>query len=668
MIFFDKNKPFAEICHGKNFTLKFLQSRFFSLSLQFEYTIEMYIEKIDTPDDLKKLKVTDLPAVCQELRNYILEQLAHNPGHLGASLGVIELTVALHYVFNTPYDRIVWDVGHQAYAHKILTGRREAFQTNRMFHGISGFPSPRESEYDAFGTGHSSTSISAALGMAIAAKLKGEEKRQVVAVIGDGSMTGGLAYEGINNASINDNNLLIILNDNHMAIDPIRGGMSKFLTSIHLSHKYNRLRWLGYKLLGRMGLMNDSKRNKAIRLGNSLKSLSSHDTGNNVFEGLNIRYFGPVDGHDVEKLVKTLSELKRHRGPKVLHIITHKGKGYEPAEKNETIWHAPGQFDVQTGERIKNSSGAQPPKFQDVFGNTLLELAIQDNRIVGITPAMPSGCSMNIMMKAMPDRTFDVGIAEGHAVTFSAGLAKEGLIPFCNIYSSFMQRAYDGVIHDTALQKLKVIFCLDRAGIVGNDGATHHGQFDIAMFRPVPNLTIAAPRNEHELRNLMFTAVHSECGPWVIRYPRGNGILTDWRNEMRQLPIGRGEKMRDGKGVCILGVGPMLYTAEKAISRFNDRQIALYDLRFVKPLDDELLSEVAENYHTIFTLEDGVIAGGVGSAVEEWMNDHGYKPVIHRLGLPDSFIEHGSPAELYHMLRLDEEGIYNTISSLAFGC
>lgn len=621
----------------------------------------MFIEKIDSPDDLKKLKISDLSEVCQELRTYIIEQLAHNPGHLGASLGAVELTVALHYVFNTPYDRIVWDVGHQAYAHKILTGRREAFKTNRMFRGISGFPSPKESPYDAFGTGHSSTSISAALGMAIAAKLKGEENRQVVAVIGDGSMTGGLAYEGINNASINDNNLLIILNDNHMAIDPIRGGMSKFLTSIHLSPKYNKLRWRGYKLLGKVGLMSESRRNKAIRLGNTLKSLTSKNTDNNVFEGLNIRYFGPVDGHNVEDLVKTLRELKNHRGPKVLHIITHKGKGYEPAEKNETIWHAPGQFDVQTGERVKNSGGVHPPKFQDVFGNTLLELAQLDERIVGITPAMPSGCSMNIMMKAMPSRTFDVGIAEGHAVTFSAGLAKEGMIPFCNIYSSFMQRAYDGVIHDTALQKLKVIFCLDRAGIVGNDGATHHGQFDIAMFRPVPNLTIAAPRNEHELRNLMLTAVKSDCGPWIIRYPRGNGVLCDWRNEMKVLPIGRGERLRMGKDICVVGIGPILYTAEKAITRIPDRQIGLYDLRFAKPLDDDLLAEIAQNYKTIFTVEDGAVIGGVGSAVEEWMMAHGHKPDICRLGLPDSFIEHGSPSELYHLLNLDEEGIYNTL-------
>ncbi|MCQ2343376.1 MAG: 1-deoxy-D-xylulose-5-phosphate synthase [Paludibacteraceae bacterium] len=625
----------------------------------------MYIEKIDSPEDLKKLKTTDLPAVCQELRNYIIEQLAHNPGHLGASLGVVELTVAIHYVFDTPYDRVVWDVGHQAYAHKILTGRREAFKTNRMFKGISGFPLPKESEYDSFGTGHSSTSISAALGMAIATKLKGEKRRQVVAVIGDGALTGGLAYEGINNASTNDNDLLIVLNDNHMAIDPIRGGMSKFLTSIHLSHKYNRLRWLGYRLLDKVGLMDEAKRNKAIRFGNSLKGLHTADTGNNVFEGLNIRYFGPVDGHDVEALVKTLRELKRHRGAKVLHIITQKGKGYEPAERNETIWHAPGEFDVRTGERIKKEKGATPPKFQDVFGNTLLELAEQDERIVGITPAMPSGCSMNIMMKAMPDRTFDVGIAEGHAVTFAAGLAKEGLIPFCNIYSSFMQRAYDGVIHDTALQGLKVIFCLDRAGIVGNDGATHHGMFDIAMFRPVPNLTIAAPRNEHELRDLMLTAVRSDCGPWVIRYPRGNGSLTDWHNEMKVVEIGRGDRLRNGRGTCIVGVGPLLLTALRAAERFEDKEIAVYDLRFVKPLDEELLKEVGERFETVFTIEDGVVAGGVGSAVGEWMNDHGYRPRIHRLGIPDTFVEHGSPAELYHMLKLDEEGIYNSIRSLA---
>lgn len=623
----------------------------------------MYIEKIDSPDDLKKLKPTDLQPVCEELRNYIIHELASNPGHLGASLGVIELTVALHYVFNTPYDRIVWDVGHQAYAHKILTGRREAFKTNRQFKGLCGFPNPRESEYDAFGTGHSSTSISAALGMAIASKIKGESNRKVIAVIGDGSMTGGLAFEGINNASINDNDLLIILNDNHMAIDPIRGGLSDFLTSIHLSHKYNKLRWLGYKVLSKIGLMDHSRKSKVIRLGNTLKSLRNNPAENNIFEGLNIRYFGPIDGHNVEQLVDMLGKIKNYRGPKVLHIITKKGKGYEPAEREETIWHAPGAFNETTGERIKSNSTNQPPKFQDVFGHTLLELAKADERIVGITPAMPSGCSMNIMMKALPKRTFDVGIAEGHAVTFSAGLAKEGLLPFCNIYSSFMQRGYDGVIHDVALQNLNVIFCLDRAGLVGNDGATHQGQFDIAMFRPIPNLKIAAPRNEHELRNLMFTAAHSESGPWVIRYPRGNGNIVDWRNEMKSIEIGRGEELIKGEKKCIIGVGPILYKAQKAIESISDQNIGLYDLRFIKPLDNELLRSVGERYDTIFTIEDGSMIGGVGSAVEEWMMDNGFSPKIIRIGLPDRFIEHGSPAELYKMLGIDEDGIRQKIEN-----
>lgn len=621
----------------------------------------MLIEKINSPADLKQLSPDQLHLVCSELRKYIIEQLSENPGHLGASLGVIELTVALHYVFNTPYDRIVWDVGHQAYAHKILTGRREAFKTNRQFKGLCGFPTPRESEYDAFGTGHSSTSISAALGMAVASKLKGETDRQVIAVIGDGAMTGGLAFEAINNASINNNDLLIILNDNHMAIDPIRGGVSDFLTSIHASKEYNRLRYLGYRILTKMGIMNDDRRNKILRLGNTLKSLKNNPAEHNIFEGLNIRYFGPVDGHDVERLVDRLDELKKYRGPKVLHIITQKGKGYRPAEEEVTTWHAPGIFNPQTGERMKSKNTNQPPKFQDVFGHTLVELAQADERIVGITPAMPTGCSMNFMMHEMPERTFDVGIAEGHAVTFSAGLAKEGLRPFCNIYSSFMQRAYDGVIHDVALQNLNVVFCLDRAGIVGNDGATHQGQFDIAMFRPIPNLTMAAPRNEHELRNIMYTAAHSETGPWVIRYPRGNGMLADWHNDMQKIEIGRGERLREGDDICIVGVGPILYKALKAAESITDHNIAVYDLRFIKPLDDALLTEIGNKFKKIFTIEDGSMTGGVGSALEEWMMDHGYRPVIWRMGLPDHFIEHGSPAELYEMLGIDEKGIRNQI-------
>lgn len=627
------------------------------------------LNKIDSPEDLKRLSIDYLPLACDELRQYIIEQLATNPGHLGSSLGVVELTVALHYVFNTPYDRIVWDVGHQAYGHKILTGRREAFKTNRQFGGLCGFPNPKESEYDAFGVGHSSTSISAALGMSIAAKLKGEN-RQVVAVIGDGSMTGGLAFEGINNASTNPNNLLIILNDNNMAIDPIKGGLSHYLTSIHFSKTYNNLRYNTYRLLKKMGVMSEANKNRILRLGNSLKSLHANANQNNIFEGLNIRYFGPVDGHDVVSLVQILNQLKTYNGPKVLHIITKKGKGYEPAEKEVTTWHAPGVFDIKTGQRIKKRAEGEPPLFQEVFGNTLLELAQQNERIVGITPAMPSGCSMNIMMNAMPNRTFDVGIAEGHAVTFSAGLAKEGMMPFCNIYSSFMQRAYDNVVHDVALQNLNVVFCLDRAGIVGNDGATHQGQFDLAMFRCIPNMTIAIPRNEHELRNLMFTAQLDNKGPFMIRYPRGKGILADWKNKMHEIKIGEGEEIRSGKNIAIVGAGPILYTAQKAIDRLESEnpnlKIGLYDLKFLKPLDNDLLHSIGKQYSLIYTIEDGTTIGGIGSAIEEWMMDNEYKPKIIRLGLPDKFIEHGSQAELFNMLNLDTEGIYNIIHNSQF--
>lgn len=626
-----------------------------------EYSL---LNKIDSPKDLKGISVNDLPLVCDELRQYIIEQLATNPGHLGSSLGVVELTVALHYVFDTPYDRIVWDVGHQAYGHKILTGRREAFKTNRMFKGLCGFPNPKESEYDAFGVGHSSTSISAALGMSIAAKLK-RENRQVVAVIGDGSMTGGLAFEGLNNASTNPNNLLVILNDNNMAIDPIKGGLSHYLTSIHFSKTYNDIRYGVYRTMKKAGLMSEANKNRILRLSNSLKSLRANANQNNIFEGLNIRYFGPIDGHDVMSLVQVLNQLKTYNGPKVLHIITKKGKGYKPAEEEVTTWHAPGVFDIKTGQRIKKRAEGEPPLFQEVFGNTLLELAQKNEKIVGITPAMPSGCSMNIMMNAMPERTFDVGIAEGHAVTFSAGLAKEGLMPFCNIYSSFMQRAYDNVIHDVALQNLNVVFCLDRAGIVGNDGATHQGQFDLTMFRCIPNMTIGVPRNEHELRNLMYTAQLDGKGPFMIRYPRGKGILADWKNEMKEVEIGKGEEMRSGKKIAVVGVGPILYTAQKAIERLEsenvDLKIGLYDLKFLKPMDNELLNEIGKQYSKIYTIEDGTIIGGAGSAVEEWMMDNGYQPKIVRLGLPDKFVEHGSQAELFGMLELDIEGIYNKL-------
>ena len=625
-------------------------------------TTTKLLNTIQTPDDLKRLAPEQLPQLCEELRVFIIDELSQNPGHLGASLGVIELTVAMHYVFDTPYDRIVWDVGHQAYAHKILTGRREQFHTNRQFKGLSGFPTPKESEYDAFGVGHSSTSISAALGMSIAAQLH-HENRQVVAVIGDGALTGGLAFEGLNNASINPNNLLIILNDNDMAIDPIKGGFSQFLGKIHTSPAYNRWRYKAYKVLKKLHVIDERSKNKLIRFSNSLKSLRSN-TGNNIFEGLNIRYFGPIDGHDIESLVSTLQELKKFKGPKVLHIITKKGKGYKPAEDAVTVWHAPGEFDPKTGERIIKNEGEQPPLFQDVFGHTLVELAHANENIVGITPAMPSGCSMNYMMEDFPKRTFDVGIAEGHAVTFSAGLAKDGLLPFCNIYSSFMQRAYDNVIHDVALQQLNVVMCLDRAGIVGSDGATHQGQFDLAYFRCIPNLTIASPLNEHELRHLMYTAQLPNQGPFVIRYPRGKGVLIDWKNKMEQVEIGTGVQLKDGKQAVVLSLGPIGNTAAQAIATLEATYgitIAHYDMRFLKPLDHTILNTVGKQFSHIFTIEDGVIAGGLGSAVIEYMCDNGLLPKVTRLGIPDQFIEHGTPAELYHMLGLDADGIAASI-------
>ncbi len=625
-------------------------------------TTTKLLNTIQTPADLKHLTLEQLPQLCDELRAFIIDELSQNPGHLGSGLGVIELTVAMHYVFDTPYDRIVWDVGHQAYAHKILTGRREQFHTNRQFKGLSGFPTPKESEYDSFGVGHSSTSISAALGMSIAAQLH-HENRQVVAVIGDGALTGGLAFEGLNNASINPNNLLIILNDNDMAIDPIKGGFSQFLGKIHTSPAYNRWRYKAYKVLKKLHVIDERSKNKLIRFSNSLKSLRSN-TGNNIFEGLNIRYFGPIDGHDIESLVSTLQELKKFKGPKVLHILTKKGKGYKPAEDAVTVWHAPGEFDPKTGERIIKNEGEQPPLFQDVFGHTLVELAHANENIVGITPAMPSGCSMNYMMEDFPKRTFDVGIAEGHAVTFSAGLAKDGLLPFCNIYSSFMQRAYDNVIHDVALQKLNVVMCLDRAGIVGSDGATHQGQFDLAYFRCIPNLTIASPLNEHELRHLMYTAQLPNQGPFVIRYPRGKGVLIDWKNKMEQVEIGTGVQLKDGKQAVVLSLGPIGNTATQAIATLEATYgitIAHYDMRFLKPLDHTILNTIGKQFSHIFTIEDGVIAGGLGSAVIEYMCDNGLLPKVTRLGIPDQFIEHGTPAELYHMLGLDAEGIAASI-------
>jgi 1-deoxy-D-xylulose-5-phosphate synthase len=626
-----------------------------------KYTL---LTNINYPSDIKKLNINQLPQLCDELRHFIIEQLANNPGHLGSSLGVVELAVAIHYVFDTPHDRIIWDVGHQAYPHKILTGRREKFHTNRQFKGISGFPSIKESEYDAFGTGHASTSISAGLGMSVASKIKNED-RNVVAVIGDGSLTGGLAFEGLNNTSIIDNNLLIIVNDNDMAIDPIKGGWNDALGRLHTSKTYNRVRYRLYNFLKNRNIITEHGAKKLTRFLNTLKiSRTSHH--NNIFEGLSIRYFGPSDGHDVIKLVDILSELKNHKKPRILHIITHKGKGYEPAEKEVTTWHAPGRFNPETGER--NNDKSQIPLYQDVFGTTLLELAKENPKIVGITPAMLSGSSMSIMLKEFPDRVFDVGIAEGHAATFSAGLAKEGLTPFCNIYSSFMQRAYDNVIHDVALQNLHVVFCLDRAGIVGADGATHQGLFDIAYMRCIPNLTVAAPRNEHELRNLMYTAQQDDMGAFVIRYPRGKGTTAEWHNTPVRIALGTGEKLKDGSDIAVLTIGTIAYQARKAIEQIErenaDIGIAHYDMRFIKPLDEKILHEVGKKFDKVITIEDGVIQGGFGSAVLEFFADNGYRVQTKRLGIPDTFVEHGTPDELYSMLGLDTEGIANSIREM----
>jgi 1-deoxy-D-xylulose-5-phosphate synthase len=627
--------------------------------------IYTYLHKINSPADLKQIPKTELKTVCEELRHFIVNQVAKYSGHLGSNLGVVELTIALHYVFNTPFDRLIWDVGHQAYAHKILTGRRDRFHTNRQFGGISGFPSPAESEYDAFGTGHSSTSISAALGMSVAAGLKNEKLRQVVAVIGDGAMTGGLAFEGLNNTSMDKNNLLIVLNDNQMAIDPIHGGFSQYLVDITTSKTYNRIRYKMYNFLKKLGLISEAGKNRIISLNNTLKAIFSKQ--HNIFEGLNIRYFGPVDGHDVEGLIKTLSEIKNFSGPKVLHIITKKGKGYKPAEESETGWHAPGKFCVETGELVcAENNAATPPLFQDVFGETLLELAEQNPNIVGITPAMPSGCAMSIMQKAMPDRVFDVGIAEGHAVTFSAGLAKEGLQPFCNIYSSFMQRAYDNIIHDVAIQKLNVVLCIDRAGIVGADGITHQGLFDLAYLRIIPNLTIAAPRNETELRNLMYTAQQAGMGAFAIRYPRGRGFNANWKNEFKTLETGRGEMLKDGNDLAIISVGTMAHSVSQAIASVENEgniSVAHYDLRFVKPLDSAMLTEIGSRFRKIIVVEDGVINGGAGSAILEFFAETDFSPKIKLLGIPNRFVEHGSPAELYKKLGLDAEGIAKSVKT-----
>lgn len=634
------------------------------------------LNKIDYPEDLRRMSINDLPEVCRELREDIIEEVSINPGHLASSLGVTELTVALHYVFNTPEDRLVWDVGHQAYGHKILTGRRKRFCENRKLHGLMPFPSPLESEYDTFTCGHASNSISAALGMAVAERLKsegakGKEQeehitRHVVAIIGDGAMSGGLAFEGLNNVSSSPNDLLIILNDNDMSIDRAVGGMEKYLLNLDTNETYNRLRFKASQWLHSKGYLTDKRKKGIIRFNNAMKSALAGQQ--NIFEGLNIRYFGPYDGHDVKELVRILRQLKDMRGPKLLHLHTIKGKGYEPAEKSATIWHAPGKFDPETGERLCDNEKDLPPKYQDVFGNTLLELAQQNPDIVGVTPAMPTGCSMNIMMQAMPERTFDVGIAEGHAVTFSAGMAKDGLIPFCNIYSAFAQRSYDNIIHDAAILNLPVVLCFDRAGLVGEDGATHHGIFDMAALRPVPNITISSPMNEQELRRLMYTAQLKDKGTFVIRYPRGRGVNTDWRCPLEEITVGKGRKIHDGRDVAVLSIGPVGNNVEKAISlvensESNDGQLSVahYDMRFLKPLDEDILQEVATKYQRIITVEDGVRNGGLGTAVTEWMSDHSYHPEITRLGIPDSFIEHGTVEQLQQIVGIDAESIAQTI-------
>ena len=632
-----------------------------------------YINRIDSPRDLKALKVEELPAVCAELRQFIIEALSKNPGHLASSLGTIELTVALHYVFDTPHDQLVWDVGHQAYAHKILTGRRDRFHTNRQFKGLSPFTNPAESEYDAFIAGHASNSISAALGIDVAnskLKIQNSKLNNVVAIIGDGAMTGGLAFEGLNNTSMDKNNLLIVLNDNNMAIDPLKGGITQYLVDLTTSQTYNKWRWRLYKFAEKLHLVDERKRKELVRRNNNWKAAISKQS-NNIFTGLNIRYFGPTDGHDVESLVRILSEIKNHRGPKVLHIITKKGKGYAPAENDQTVWHAPGEFDVASGERLGvTGDGLRvPPLWQEVFGQTLLELAKRNEKIVGITPAMPSGCSMSIMQKELPDRVFDVGIAEGHAVTFSAGLAKAGMVPYCNIYSTFLQRAYDNIIHDVALQNLHVVLCIDRAGIVGNDGATHHGLLDLAYLRPIPNMQICAPRTAEDLKQMMVLA-ETLPGPVAIRYPRGRTPMANDANGDASLndgmmQYGKGVKLREGKDFAVLSIGSIGNAMSEAIEEFKIHNsqctIAHYDMRWLKPLDEDILHEVGKTFKTIVTVEDGMIAGGLGSAVLEWMAEHGYTPHVIRLGVNDQFVEHGSTKELYHLLKLDKEGLCESL-------
>jgi len=617
------------------------------------------LSKIDSPADLRKLPEDKLPAVCAELRAFIIESLSNNPGHFASSLGAVELTVALHYTMDTPEDKIVWDVGHQAYGHKILTGRRDRFDTNRKFKGLKPFPAPEESEYDSFIGGHASNSISAALGLAVSAKMNGKENEHTIAVIGDGSMSGGLAYEGLNNASSSDNNLLIILNDNNMSIDKSVGGMSQLLISMHSSRLYNKIRHRAANFFTKIGLLNKDRAASLTRFNNGLKAMLYQQK--NIFEGMSVRYFGPIDGHDVIELVRTLNIIKDMKGPKLLHIHTVKGRGYEPAEKDATSWHQPGIFDIETGERIISESGI--PRFQDVFGETLVELAKMNPAVVGVTPAMPTGCSMNLLMKEMPERFFDVGIAEGHAVTFSAGLGKGGAMPFCNIYSSFMQRGYDNLIHDAALQRVNMVLCLDRAGIVGEDGPTHHGAFDLAYLRPIPDITIASPYDECELRRMMFTAQQPDMGTFVIRYPRGRGMLTDWKCPLESIPVGKGRRLREGDDVALVTIGPIGKSVAGAIDEAAKQgvSVAHYDMRLLKPIDTELLHEIGRKFKYIVTLEDGVIKGGLASAVIEFMAENRYTPAIHPMGIPDIFVEHGASAELYRECKMDTPAVLEAI-------
>lgn len=637
-----------------------VKNAIFAFMIDEKYPI---LSKIAAPSDLRKFEKKELEAVCSELRQFIIDSVSCNPGHFGASLGVVELTVALHYVFNTPKDNLVWDVGHQAYAHKILTGRRDIFHTNRKYKGLSGFPKRSESEYDCFGVGHASTSISAALGMAVATELIGDNKK-TIAIIGDGALTGGLAFEGLNNVAMNKSNLLIVLNDNNMAIDPVTGGMNKYLLDITTSKSYNRMRRDVWHFLGKLNYIKSNTREIFKNMESSIKSFLLKE--GNIFESLDIRYFGPVDGHDVKRLASVLEDIKDFKGPHLLHVVTKKGKGFELAEKEQTLWHAPGLFDKNTGEIVKVDNGVQPPKFQDVFGHTLVELAEKNTKIIGITPAMPSGSSMNIMMEAFPERSFDVGIAEGHAVTFSAGLATQGLIPFCNIYSTFMQRAYDNVIHDVALQRLDVIFCLDRGGLVGADGATHQGAFDLAYFRCIPNMIVAAPLNEIDLRNMMYTAQLGGYGPFSIRYPRGRGSILDWKQPFKKIEIGKGIMLQEGTDLAILSIGAIGIQAVKAVQLLATEAISVahYDMRFVRPLDTCLLDTIFTQFNKIITLEDGVIKGGFGSAVLEYAMEKNYKGKIQILGIPDKFVEQGTQAELYKECGYDTDSIVTIAKSL----